>query len=69
MVAKQTYCERGEGHAHSPKAIESQGNEDKDGEFCKHQKCYQSVDNQTYCKLKGTGVGFNVDLPFGRWAP
>lgn len=51
MVAKHTYCERGEGHAHAPKAIESQGNEDKDGEFCKQQKCYQSVDNQTYCKL------------------
>lgn len=30
-----TYCERGEGHAHAPKAIESQGNEDKDRKFCK----------------------------------
>lgn len=30
-----TYCERGEGHAHAPKAIESQGNEDKDRELCK----------------------------------
>ena len=30
-----TYCERGEGHAHAPEAIESQGNEDKDREFCK----------------------------------
>lgn len=30
-----TYCERGEGHAHAPEAIESQRNEDKDREFCK----------------------------------
>ena len=30
-----TYCERGEGQAHAPEAIESQRNEDKDGEFCK----------------------------------
>lgn len=30
-----TYCERGEGHAHATEAVESQGNEDKDREFCK----------------------------------
>lgn len=34
-----TYCERGEGHAHAPEAVESQGDEDKDGEFCKQYRC------------------------------
>lgn len=36
---KKTHRERGEGHAHAPKSIESQGNEDKDGEFCKGHRC------------------------------
>lgn len=26
---ESTYCERGEGHAHPPETIESQGNEDE----------------------------------------
>lgn len=30
-----THREGGEGHAHATKAVESQGDEDKDGEFCK----------------------------------
>ena len=30
-----TYCEGGEGHAHASEAIESQGNEDENGELCK----------------------------------
>lgn len=34
-ISVHTYCERGEGHAHAPEAIESKSNEDKDGEFCK----------------------------------
>lgn len=36
---EHTYCKRGEGHTHAPKAIESQGNEDKDREFCKRHIC------------------------------
>lgn len=47
-----TYCERGEGHAHAPKAIESQGNEDKDREFCKQKHVSSRVCRQpNHCKL------------------
>lgn len=35
----QTYCERGKGHAHAPKAVECQGDEDEDREFCKGHEC------------------------------
>lgn len=52
-----THREGGEGHAHATEAIESQGDEDKDGEICKQHRRYLG------------GVPTESDMPGVMWSP
>lgn len=69
-ISVHTYCERGEGHAHAPEAIESKSNEDKDGEFCKkkttiYKYIYKSKSIQ-YSKCYSAKKTFvHMNSPFG----